>query len=327
MRSKILVVALTLMVVIFFVGANVYAADYPNKDIKIVCPWDAGGGTDAINRQVAKMAEEHLPVSMYVENITGGVSGIGVYEVMSSIPDGYTIGSLTYDSIITVPRQNLVPGYSLDKLELICRVTQEADSLMVSGKSKWESFEEFIESAEKNPGELVIGIQGKGSRVHLTALRIQDLLGVEFNLISYPSGAGAQKEAVLSGEVDAVITSMGDFAPLIQSGQVRPLVSMGSGRNPQFNNVPTMNELGHELEMGSFVVFAAPEGTPEDRVKILEEAIHKAHQSEEFQTWLKQIGVVSSWMGRDEITDWASNMQEEYFSIMDELVEQGVIEQ
>ena len=302
------------------------AQEYPTKDIRMIVPWGAGGGTDAIMRKISTIAEEDLPVAIYVENIEGGLSGTGLMEVMSARPDGYTLGGLTYDSVITVPWQGLVPGYGLDKLELIAQITSEPDALMVRTEGEYQTYEDLIAAAKENPGEIPVGIQGLGSRVHLAMLQLQEQAGVEFQLVSYPGGAGPQKEALLNQEVDAVVTSLGDFASLIEEGDVKGIVEFSDTPNPAYPEVPIASDVGIDLQIGSFIILAAPAGTPEEVVGKLEETYQTAHQSEEFQTWLEQIGVTSAWRGSEEVTEWAKSTQDEYFQIMQDLVDQGIIQ-
>ena len=302
------------------------AQDFPSKDTRMIVPWGAGGGTDAIVRKISTIAEEELPVAIYVENIEGGLSGTGLMQVISARPDGQTLGALTYDSVITVPWQGLVPGYGLDKLALIAQITSEPDALMVRPDSDYATFEELIAAAKEAPGEIPVGIQGLGSRVHLAMLQIQDQTGAEFQLVSYPGGAAPQKEAILNGEVEAVITSLGDFASLIEEGDVKGIVELSDTPNPAFPDVPIAADVGLDLQIGSFIILAAPAGTDEEIVKQLETIYQAAHESEEFQSWLEQVGVTSAWRGSDEATEWAASTQEEYFEIMQGLVDQGIIQ-
>jgi tripartite-type tricarboxylate transporter receptor subunit TctC len=321
--SKTLLAALAISVV----GAGTAAAqDFPSKDIRMVVPWGAGGGTDAIVRKISTIAEEQLPVAIYVENIEGGLSGTGLMQVMSARPDGQTLGSLTYDSVITVPWQGLVPGYGLDKLALIAQITSEPDALMVRADGDYQTFEELISAAKEAPGEIPVGIQGLGSRVHLAMLQIQDQTGAEFKLVSYPGGAAPQKEAILNGEVDAAITSLGDFASLIEEGDVKGIVELSGTPNPAFPDVPIASDVGLDLQIGSFIILAAPAGTDQEIVSQLESIYQTAHESEEFQSWLEQVGVTSAWRGSDEVTEWAESTQQEYFQIMQGLVDEGIIQ-
>ncbi len=313
---------------IFFLGAFVMpalAADYPTEDIRMIVPWGAGGGTDGIVRKLSTIAEKKIGRSIYVENIEGGISATGILQVMKAQPNGYTLGALTYDSIITVPWQGLLPSYKLEKLKLIARVTSEPDALMASTKSPYKTISDLIEAAKKNPGKIKVGIQNTGSRVHLAMLQFQSLTGTTFNLISYPGGAAPQKEAILSGEVDVVVTSMGDFSSLFESGDVRGLIEFSDKRNPTFPEVPTAKESGIDLQIGSFIVLAAPAGTPDPVIAKIEAAYKGALESDEFQTWVSKIGVSPNWLGSKDVTNWAMETQKTLFGQMKELVKQGIL--
>jgi tripartite-type tricarboxylate transporter receptor subunit TctC len=298
-------------------------AQYPERDIRVVVPWGAGGGTDAIVRKLTTLAEKEIGATMYVENIEGGISATGISQVMEAHPDGYTIGALTYDSVVTVPWQGLLPTYKMDKLKLIARVTSEADAIIVDADSPYKTVEDLIADVKEKPGEVPIGIQNIGSRLHLAILQLQDETDAEFKIIAYPGGAAPQKEAILSNEVDIVATSLGDFAPLLTEGEVRGLVEFTDVTNPTFATVPTAKEAGLDLRMGSFIVIAAPAGTPEDVLQVIENAYRKALESKEFQSWTASVGVTPNWLGTDEVTQWAEETSDRLFKQMDALVEQG----
>ena len=300
-------------------------AQYPERDIRVIIPWAAGGGTDGIVRKITSIAEQELPVSMYVENIEGGVSATGIAQVMSARPDGYTIGALTYDSIVTVPWQDMLPSYDMDRLKLIARVTSEPDAIIVDADSEYQSLQDLLDAAKESPGEIRVAVQNLGGRVHLTLLQLQDLTDTEFDIISYPGGAAPQKEAILSDEVDVALTSLGDFANLLADDTVRGLVEFSDTRNPTYD-VPTTVEAGVDLENGSFIVFAAPADTPPEAIETLESAYKTAYDSEEFQNWVKQVGVTPAWLGTDEVTQWADETAQGLFTEMDALVEAGVLQ-
>ncbi|WP_163268889.1 Bug family tripartite tricarboxylate transporter substrate binding protein [Chelativorans alearense] len=300
-------------------------ADYPEKDIRVIVPWGAGGGTDGIVRKLTSIAEKNLGTSMYVENIEGGISATGISQVMSARPDGYTIGALTYDSVVTVPWQGLLPSYDLDKLKLIARVTSEPDAIIVDSDAPYNTFEDLLAAVKENPDSVKVGIQNIGSRLHLAILQLQDETDTKFKIIAYPGGAAPQKEAILNDEVDVAATSLGDFAPLLESGDVRGILEFSETTNPTFNTVPTAKEAGLDLRIGSFIVLAAPAGTPDEAITAIEQAYKEALESDEFQTWVASVGVTPDWLGTDEVTQWADETSQTLFNQMDMLVEQGVI--
>ncbi|MFW2590053.1 Bug family tripartite tricarboxylate transporter substrate binding protein [Sagittula sp. SSi028] len=300
-------------------GTSVAAADFPTRDIRLIVPWPAGGGADAISRKISNIAEQDLPKSIYVENIAGAVTATGLIQMTSARPDGHTVGVLTYDSVITLPRGEMVPGYSLDKMKPIARITSEADAIVVSKQSGIESYEDLIARAKENPGEVRLGVAPKGSGPYLSAMQLEKLLGVDFNVITYAGSSSAEAEALLSGELDAAISSLGDFSGLLSSGDAKGVVELTSVQNATYTDVPTLKSKGHDLQTGSFIVLAAPANTPDEAIDTLESTFRAAYDSKEFQDWLAQIGVTADWLGSDEVLDWIDEVQTKTFTLMDEL--------
>jgi len=309
-----------------FTTATTALAEYPERAIQAIVPWGAGGGADGIVRKIMSIAERDLPVSIFVENLDGGVTSIGINRLMKSPADGYTIGALTYDSVVTVPWEGILPGYSLDKLDMIALVTTEPNAMIVGGDTEYASYEDLIAAAKQAEGEINVGIMGLGSMTHLTLLQLQEMTGTRFRIISYPDGSAGQKEGVLSGEVEAAVTSLGDFAPLLTSGDARGLVEFSTSANPGFPEVPISEQVGLDLQTGSFLLFATPAGTPDAAKQVLEDAIKTAWESDEFQDWARKVGVTATWMGSDTVTDFATDFQTEIFKTLEELTEQGILE-
>ncbi|MTH80292.1 tripartite tricarboxylate transporter substrate binding protein [Paracoccus aestuariivivens] len=301
------------------------SAEYPERDIRVVVPWGAGGGTDAIVRKLTLLAEKEIGGTMYVENIDGGISATGVSQVMRARPDGYTIAALTYDSIITIPWQEMLPSYKLDNLKLIARVTSEPDALVIDSSSDYKTLDALLAAAKASPETVRIAVQNIGGRVHLAALQLEQLSGAKFKIVSYPGGAGPQKEAILSKEAAGAVTSLGDFASLLDDKTVIGLTEFSSSPNPTYGDVPMAKDLGVDLEIGSFIVIAAPAETPDDVVAKIEAAYKTAYDSEEFQKWVTNVGVTPSWLGTAEVTSWSNETQKTLFSQMDALVEKGIL--
>ncbi|WP_435311393.1 Bug family tripartite tricarboxylate transporter substrate binding protein [Primorskyibacter sedentarius] len=301
------------------ITASAAAAEFPTRDIRLIVPWPAGGGADAISRKISNIAEQELPKSIYVENIAGAVTATGLIQMTSARPDGQTVGVLTYDSVITLPRGQMVPGYSLDNMALIARITSEADAIVVSKHTGIETFEELIERAKENPGEVRLGVAPKGSGPYLSAMQLEKLLDVDFNVITYAGSSSAEAEALLSGELDAAISSLGDFSGIIESGDAKGVIELSSVQNKTYTDVPTIKSKGHDLQTGSFIILAAPANTPDDAVATLESSFKAAYDTEEFQTWLAQVGVTADWLGSDGVEAWIDELQAKTFSLMDEL--------
>lgn len=290
--KKVLVQFLCVVMASAMVFAQGAPEEYPSKDIEFIVSSGAGGGTDAISRKVSQLAEKELGASVYFVNKPGADDAVGPNLLMGAKPNGYTIGNLNYGSIINAPFTGLIKGYELSKIEFFALITQEPDALMVGKDSPYKTFDAFIKAAKENPGQIRVADQGIGSRVNLQALKLQDLYDVEFKMISY-QGSAPQREAILNGEVDAAITSLGDFAPLLNSGDAIGVIEFSTVRNAGYPTVPTSTELGldESLLSGSFLTLAAPAGTPADIIAKLAAAYGKAASSKEFADWAATVGV------------------------------------
>lgn len=318
--------ALAALVLAWPFAGPAMAQDYPGKDITHIMPWSAGGGTDTVMRTFMNFAEEPLGVGINTQNITGAQSGIGTLRLMKAAPDGYTIGSLTWDSVITVPYYGLVPGYDTDELTYLGSVTVHPTVLAVSAASPYETLEDFIAAAKDAPGALSISNVGSGGVWHLPALDLADAAGIEVNHVPYPDGSGPQREALLSGETDAASLSASAVYSAVQSGQARVLGVMGTERNEFLPDTPTFRELGYDVVWGSFRLIAAPSGIDAAQRQTLEEAFAAVFEMESFQARAEETAMGAVWMDGEETTAYVKASQEKAFALIDNLVEQGILE-
>lgn len=308
-----------------FAGA-VSAEGYPEKDITHIMPWSAGGGTDTVMRTFMNFAEEQIGVGINTQNVTGAQSGIGTLRLMKSRPDGYTIGSLTWDSVITVPYYDLVPGYDTDELVYLASVTVHPTVLAVAADSPYETLEDFVDAAMESPGELSISNVGSGGVWHLPALDFEAAAGIDVNHVPYPDGSGPQREALLSGETDAASVNMAAVFPAVQSGQARVLAVMDSERSDFLPDVPTMTEAGYDVVWGSFRLIAAPAGIEDEHRQTLENAFAAVFEMEEFQQRAEETAMGAVYMDGAETAAYVEASQTKAFALIDSLVEQGILE-
>ena len=306
------------------IGAD--AADYPASDIKHIMPWGAGGGTDTVMRVFMNSLEKPLGATIYTVNLPGAKSGQGGSELMNSAPDGYTIGSLTYDGLITVPYFGLVPDYDTARLRFVGTVTDHPTVIAVNAKAPWETMEDVIEDARKNPGTIAVSNVGMGGVWHLPVLELEQMAGVTFRHVVFPGGSGEQREALLKREVPLACSSVGGIYPAIKAGHARLLAVMGPERLAEFPDVPTFKELGYDLNWGSMRVVAVPKDVPDDIFAKIEAAAAKATEDEKWQTWLAESGG-GGWIWRNaaQTEQDVKDLQTKVFKLMDELVEAGTI--
>jgi len=328
MKKNLVLIGIVLCAAFIFsmTASSAHAADWPDKDIRMICGWDAGGGADAITRTISFYAQKHLPVSIYVENVTGGLTGPAVYEVMKARPDGHTMASLTYDSVTTVPRKKLIPGYDLKRLAYIGNITREGYGLIVRKEAPWKNIHELIADAKKRPGEIKIGNCGMGGVSHLYLIELERMTGTKFKHIPYV-GSAAENEAVMNKEVELISTSIGDAFSILESGKARGLCVAEGSRNPKALDCPTFVEEGIDLIRGSFLLLVTTAGTSEDRLQKLEQAFDKGFHDPKFIEWTKKVGVEAAWMNRKETQRFVEGTQKQVFTLMDELISQGLLKE
>ena len=328
MRNKIVMVVLSvaLVVSLVLVGCAPKAAEWPQQDIRVICPWGVGGGTDGITRNIAHYTEKYLPVHMYVENLTGAVTAIGAYDVMSAKPDGYTVASITWDTVTTCPRKKEIEGYDLNKLYYLCNITTEAYGLVARTGGAWENLDDLIADAKKRPGEITCATCGLGGVSHIYLMPLEDLLGISLRYVPY-DGAGAQMESLLSGECEVISLSLSDAAPIFESGDALGIAVAGVARNPLYPDCPTFKELGYDIVWGSFNTMVTTAGTPQDRLKILEDAFDKGYHDQGFLDWTKTTGVEAAWMNHEETVKFVSGICETYDTLIAELIAAGVVKE
>jgi len=307
-------------------GTAAFADDYPKKDLMHIMPWGAGGGTDTVMRTFMSFAEKPLGVGINTQNITGAQSGVGTLRLMKSRPDGYTIGSLTWDSVITVPYYNLVPGYDTEQLAYLGSVTVHPTAIVVREDAPWQTLEEFVDAAKAAPGTIKVSNAGTGGVWHLPALDFEQQAGIEVLHIPYPKGSGPQRESLLSGETDAASTSISAAYSAVESGQARVLGVMSDERDPNFPDAPTFKEAGYDVVWGSFRLIATQAGVDPEQQAALQTAFASVFEDPEFQAKAKETGMGAVWMTGEETKAYLAASQTKAFALMDKLAEDGILD-
>lgn len=301
------------------------AADFPEKDITHIMPWSAGGGTDTVMRTFMNYAEKPLGVAVRTQNHTGAQSGVGTMKLMRSRPDGYTIGSLTWDSMITVPYKKIVPGYDMSALSYLATITLYPTVLVANGKTPWNSLADMVKDAKANPGKYKVSNSGTGGIWHLHALDMSETLGIELNHIPFPNGSAPQREALLSGENELASVSYATVASAAEAGQVRVLAVMSEERDPSIPDVPTFKELGYDVIWGGMRVVAVPAETPKDIQEKLTKALKAGFDDPEFQAKAKKTGMNAFWLNGTDTEAYVQRTRERAIKMLDKLASQGLL--
>jgi tripartite-type tricarboxylate transporter receptor subunit TctC len=270
-------------------GSYVSAQEYPFRDITTAVVWGAGGGTDTINRMIMAEMEKHLPVGISVINQTGGVAGSnGMVYVMNQPDDGYTLVGLSESNVTAAVQGGWDKKFSFWHPFI---VGGSPDLISVPADSPYNTIEDLVNAAKEKPGTIPAAASGSGSIHHLNLLAIENGSGAKFKFVPYKGSAPGQ-EAAIAGEVDLVVTSLAEQAPLIEGGKLKPL-AMLTPEDAKFGDVTipsafnSFDGLDKYLPLKQAIGFAVHASAPDDAKAALTDAFNKAIASDVVAEWAK----------------------------------------
>ncbi len=268
------------------------AINYPNKPIRLILPFPAGGGTDNLARIMAPKLYKLLGQPVIIDNRPGASGNIATEAVAKANPDGYTIlmgynTSLTFNPLIF---QNL--SFDIQKdLKPVTLLATAKYFLVVNNSVPAKSLKELITLAKEKPGQLNYSSGGNGGTLHLAAELFKFRTGTEITHIPYKGGAPATL-GVLTGEVQMTVGSVTSLMPHIKTGKIRPLAVTSLTRSNVMPEVPTMNELGLTgFNVTSWYGLLVPKNTPDNIVAKLVKATHEVIESEEVKESMAKQGL------------------------------------
>lgn len=297
------------------VGATIAAAPaqaqepYPARNVRVIVPFSAGGGTDIVTRIFAQQLSDRLGKTFFVENKAGGGGGsVGSMEVARSRPDGYVIGAGTSSGLLNAAVDPT--GYNpLKELDAIARFGATTLVLIVNPKLPVKNLADFIAYAKSTPG-VAYGSSGTGSANHFTGEMLAKGAGVAMTHVPY-RGESAAITDVVSGQIASGFISVALAKPFIQSGQVRALAVTTEKRFPALPEVPTLEEMGlKNIVVEAFYGLYAPKGTPAAVVDLLVKHVNEIRANPEIsKKLLEQISFDTS--GTDNPTTFRTYMEKE----------------
>jgi tripartite-type tricarboxylate transporter receptor subunit TctC len=266
------------------------AADWPGrKPIHIAVFASPGGSTDLANRAMARGIEKDLGATFSVLNMSGAQGGVAAAHVWNARRDGHTWFGMSEGSL-AMPVLGVHPTTSRDwSYFVICGTP---GILSVPADSPYSTIEEFIAAVRARPNQIRMASAFPGTVWHLQYLVMTKSAGLQTRWISYP-GSHPSQVAALSGEVDAVLTGLGEQVELLRSGRLRPLAIMETEEH-SFEGIGTIPpitrgipELGAHLPLRQFIGFALPADTPPGILEKIEAAFHRAMESDEVRHYAK----------------------------------------
>jgi len=247
---------------------------FPTQPLRIVSPFPAGGGNDAVSRVVAARLSQVLGQSAVIDNRGGAGGNIGTRYAAESKADGYTVLTSQVSIMAVNPTLYRAPGF--DPVKQFIPVTQINAAplvIVVSANAPWKTFEELATQAKAQPQKITYATPGNGTLSHLVGVVLDKDSNVSLQHVPY-KGAGPAINDLLGGQVDVLITSTSSVAGFIQTGRMRALAVTSPRRLGVFAKVPTLEDLGYRnARFEDWYGFFVPAGTSPERVALLNRAI------------------------------------------------------
>ena len=281
-----------LLSLLYGITSTAYAqsSDFPNREIRLVVPWNVGGSNDISARQLSKILASD-GITLVVENVAGATGTIGMTRVANANPDGYTIGMGT-SSTLAMIAQGLTPLKN-DQFAPIARVTTDQLLLLVPAASPAKDIDSFEAMVKKNPGKISVGTPGSNNLNHIFAVMTGNVVNSEVNVIPYTGGSKVVVD--LAGkQLDAAVLKPSETKSQIDSNLIRPLGVFANERVKSLPNVPTFKEKGYNVfPYGPLVQMAylvAPAKTPPQVQERLIAIFSKAIQDPRFRSASEEGG-------------------------------------
>ena len=269
-------------------GAARAQAKFPDRPIRLIIPWAAGGPADAGFRILAQSVSKKLGQQVIVDNKAGASGIMGAMALQEAKPDGYTISQM-HMSVLRQPLLNKQLTYNpINDLTYILQITGFVMGVVVRADAPWKTLPELLAYAKANPGKLNWGTLGIGSTQHLAMERV----GIAQGGLSWTHapyrGTADTLRALLGGEIDFASEASG-WAPMVQAGQLRLLAVFTAERAKRFPDVPTVKELGIDVVIDSPGGLIGPKGMDPAVVAVLADAFRAAAQEPEHLKFLENM--------------------------------------
>ena len=232
-------------------------SNFPSRPIKLICPWPAGGSTDAVMRAIAESASRILNNPVITENKGGAGGMLGPNELVSAKPDGYTLSQLPM-GILRIPHMQKTLFDPLADFTYVACLTGYTFGIVVRSDSPIKSIKDLVDYAKANPGKYTYGSTGNGTTPHLAVEEFAMKAGIKLQHVPFKGNAEGM-QAILGGHIMSHSDATG-WGPHVEAGTCRLLATYGSKRTKRWPNAPTLNELGYDTVSDSPFGVGAPKG-------------------------------------------------------------------
>lgn len=265
-------------------------ADYPDRPVRMIVPFGAGGGVDALARPLAREMSQILGQSVIVENKPSTNGQIGMTEVARAEPDGYTVVMSSAAYAITPAFYQDLPYDIRKDFAPVTILASNPLVLVASTHFKPSTVQQMIDMARAKAGSVNFAAPGNSGIHFLAGELLGSMAGVKWTSVPY-KGAGPAFPDLISGQVDVMFDNPASSLPFVQSGRLKLIATTGQQRLAAAGNAPTVAEVLPGFDAANWFVLAAPAGTPPDRVRKLYEASQRAMKQPALVEFMDRNGI------------------------------------
>jgi tripartite-type tricarboxylate transporter receptor subunit TctC len=294
---------------LLLVGAGPVGADelFPTRPVTIVNPFPPGGQADLTGRPLAASLERVLKQPVVIVTKPGAAGAVGMQSVAVARPDGYTI-LITVPAISTLPEVDTLfrraPTFTRDQFTPLALINADPTILVVNAEQPWRSVKEVLEDARRRPGEIVFSSSGLYGASHVPMeWLLQAAGGLKMRHLP-TAGGGPATTAVLGGHAQLWCSPPGVASAHIKSGKLRALAVTGATRHPYFPDLPTLKELGYDVEYYLWIGLFAPRDTPTSAFGVLRQAVRQAVDDPLFKSAMEKLQTPIAYKDADEFRTW-----------------------
>jgi tripartite-type tricarboxylate transporter receptor subunit TctC len=282
---------------------------YPTHAITLVNPFPPGGAADKVGQPLKAVLEPVLKQPVIIETKSGAAGAVGAQYAASAKPDGYTLllhitsisGFAEVDKLF-----GRTPKFTTADFIPIARYVADPCALLVNDQTPYKTLKEFVDDAKKRPDEIVFSSSGLYGALHIPMAQFMQKANIKMRHLP-TRGGGPALTAFLGNNAQCLVSSISAAMTQIKAGKAKPLAMFGGKRSKALPDVPTMKELGYDLEYYLWVGLFAPKGTPDNVIKVMREASDKAAHTDAFKTAMTNLGQELDYMDQPEFAKFWAN--------------------
>lgn len=299
-------------------GAQAQNATYPNKPVRIIVPFPAGGSADTLVRVVSQSLSKRWSQSVVVDNKPGGGTVIAGAMAAKAPADGYTLIVIANSLTINAKLRTNLPYDGLRAFDPVAQLVHSPQVIAVSSASPYRTLADLLRDARAKPGALSYSTVGPATTQHIAGESFKRLTGTDFTYAAF-TGGGLAANAASGGHVTMVLTNLNEVAGLLESGKLRPLAVTTRERLDVLPQVPTVIEQGYkDYEAVAWFALAAPAGTPPDTIQKIADDLQASLADPEVRQKLIGAGLYPNFLGPKALAAHIQQEYERYSRVIDE---------